>query len=116
MRPPKRPRRRPTDEWSELQPAFQWPEQRTYELIRPVVLFGQPPAERSEQTGVSPRTIYRQAESFERSGFAGLLPTGRVVRRGWLPAVLWHTIRAVKAEYPVLTARGPLALQRVPDH
>jgi hypothetical protein len=30
-----------------------WPEQHAYELIRPVVLFGQLPAERAQQTGVA---------------------------------------------------------------
>ncbi len=32
----------PTDDWQQLQLLAKTPEQRTYELIRPVVLFGQP--------------------------------------------------------------------------
>ena len=34
----------PTDDWPILQTRFTWPEQLVYELIRPVVLFGQTPA------------------------------------------------------------------------
>jgi len=30
----------------------------TYEIIRPVVLWGQTPKERGEETGMSARTIY----------------------------------------------------------
>ena len=29
----------PTDDWSQLELRFTWPEQASYELIRPVVLF-----------------------------------------------------------------------------
>jgi|ERR687887_2410069 hypothetical protein len=46
-----RPRLEPTDDWDHLQLRFDWPEQVGYELIRPVVLFGFTPAERSKQTG-----------------------------------------------------------------
>ena len=35
-----RPRLAPTDDWPTIQLRFAWPEQRAYELIRPVVLFG----------------------------------------------------------------------------
>ena len=40
-----RPRRRrvePTDEWEQIELLCGWPEQRDYELIRPLVLFGAP--------------------------------------------------------------------------
>ena len=46
-----RPRLEPTDDWQQLQLLSQFPEQLTYELIRPVVLFGHSPAERAQQTG-----------------------------------------------------------------
>jgi hypothetical protein len=32
----------PTDEWEQIEPLCGWPEQRDYELIRPMVLFGAP--------------------------------------------------------------------------
>ena len=41
----------PTDDWQQLDLLVRSPEQRTYEIIRPVVLFGRSPAERARQTG-----------------------------------------------------------------
>ncbi len=43
----KRPRVEPTDDWGQLQSLAPFPEQRVYELLRPVVLFGCPPAARA---------------------------------------------------------------------
>jgi hypothetical protein len=53
----RRNRRRvePTDEWEALASLFLWPEQENYEVMRPLVLFGSPVAERAERTGVSER-------------------------------------------------------------
>ena len=45
----------PTDDWQQLHLLAQFPEQLTYELIRPVVLFGHSPAERAQQTGAAAR-------------------------------------------------------------
>ena len=53
----KRVRTPPTDDWDTLQLHFSWPEQQQYELIRPVVLFGQPLLERAEETGAAVRTL-----------------------------------------------------------
>jgi hypothetical protein len=64
----------PTDDWPILQTRFTWPEQLVYELIRPVVLFGQTPAARAQQTGAAARTLYRQADRFDAHGLLGLLP------------------------------------------
>ncbi len=46
---PKRQRVTSTDNWHQLELRFTSPEQRTYELIRPAVLFGQAPAERAQK-------------------------------------------------------------------
>ena len=40
--------------------------QRTYELLRPVVLFGHSPAECAAETGTAVRTLCRQVARFER--------------------------------------------------
>ena len=51
-----RPRRRrveTTDDWEQVQLLCAWPEQRDYELIRPLVLFGRPADGRAEETGES---------------------------------------------------------------
>ena len=102
MSPRKRPRRVPTEDWRLLQEQFLWSEQRSYELVRPVVLFGQSPTERAEQTGVSIRTIARTASLFEAEGMAGWLvakPRGR--GRPSSPE-LQAAILVLHAEYPAL--------------
>ncbi|MGN6756728.1 MAG: hypothetical protein ACTHMJ_10120 [Thermomicrobiales bacterium] len=59
----KRPQVAPTDDWQPLQLLAKSPEQRTYELIRPVVLFGQPARVRARATGVPQRTLYAAGRS-----------------------------------------------------
>src|SRR5215217_9734601 len=55
----------PTDDWEQLELLCLWPEQRDYELIRPLVLFGSPAAERAGETGAaSERTLQRRARRF----------------------------------------------------
>ncbi len=61
----RRSRRSSIEDWGALQAQFQWSEQRSCELIRPVVLFGQPPAERA---------ISRTAALFDDAGMRALLP------------------------------------------
>ena len=72
----KRQRVEPTDDWEQLQLLSRFPEQLTYELLRPVVLFGHSPAERARQTGAPERTLYRQAARFEHEGMSSLFYTG----------------------------------------
>jgi hypothetical protein len=47
----------PTDDWQQLALLVRSPEQHTYELIRPVALFGHSPAERARLTGAPQRTL-----------------------------------------------------------
>ena len=51
MPPRKRTKIEPTDDWQQLMLLVDTPEQLTYELIRPVVLFGRSPAQRAKETG-----------------------------------------------------------------
>ena len=98
----RRRRLTPTDDWKLLQERFRWPEQRSYELVRPVVLFGQSPAERARQTGVSERSISRTASLFEAEGLAGFL-VAKPHRRGRPSSPeLQAAILALFAEYPAL--------------
>ena len=46
-----RQRIEPTDDWQQFDLLVRFPEQRTYQLIRPVVLFGYSPAEPARFTG-----------------------------------------------------------------
>jgi hypothetical protein len=41
-----RPRRQPTDDWQQLRLVVTSPAQETYDLLRPIVLFGQTSGER----------------------------------------------------------------------
>src|SRR5450755_1843269 len=66
--------REPTQDWQQLRPLLKDPVQITYEIIRPVVLWGQTPKERAAETGVSQRTIYYKANLFDQAGMASLLP------------------------------------------
>jgi putative transposase len=91
----------PTDDWQQLHLLTQFPEQLTYELIRPVVLFGHSPAERAQQTGAAARSLYRQAARFAKDGMASLFaPTTEKHQR--LPAQIRAAILALKAEHPAL--------------
>ncbi len=46
-----------TDDWKQLDLRFGWPEQRRYEQIRPVVLFGESADERAREIGAPVRSI-----------------------------------------------------------
>ncbi len=63
----KRQRVERTEDWEQLRLLTKWPEQMVYELIRPVVLYG--------ETGERERTINRKADRFDQEGMVGLLPT-----------------------------------------
>src|SRR5215217_140150 len=67
----------PTDEW----------EQRDYELIRPLVLFGGPAAERATETGAaSERTLQRRVLQFEAEGMESLFGSEHARRKRLPPA------------------------------
>src|SRR5215207_10196957 len=95
-----RQRREPTDDWQQLRLLARFPEQLTYELIRPVVLFGSSPAERARQTGAPQRTLYRQVARFETDGMASLFPPAPPAPRHTLPPEIRQAIRELRAEYP----------------
>ena len=78
-----------------------WDEQKEYERIRPLVLFGDPVPERAAETGTSERTLYWGIAGFEQDGVRSLFgsPT---VRRRVLPASLRRLIVDLKAEHPAL--------------
>jgi hypothetical protein len=96
----KRPRLAPTDDWAQLQFRFAWAEQASYELVRPVVLFGLTPAERARQTGVSASTVARKADRFDAYGIATFLSTEEPPQS--LPPELRQFIVELKAEYAAL--------------
>ena len=72
------PRAEPTDDWEQIRRLAPFPEQRAYELLRPVVLFRRSPAERAKETGSAERTLYRRAARFDAEGMASLFPPPKV--------------------------------------
>ena len=68
----RRERRERTDNWELIQQWCRHPEQRLYESIRPITLFGIPPAERAQETGLAESTLRRTADTFDSLGMASL--------------------------------------------
>src|SRR5215204_4401348 len=99
----RRKRRRvdPTDDWQQLELLCVWEEQREYERIRPLVLFGGPVLGRSAETGVSERVLYRKIAAFRKEGMESLFSSPKAKRRV-LPPALRRKIVDLKAEHPPL--------------
>ena len=110
-----RSRRRPTDEWDQLRLLVASPEQGTYELLRPIVLFGQPASARARETGVPARTLRRKAARFAAVGMRSLFEREAppAPDRRSLPLGIRRAIVELKAEYPPL---GPFAIARICRH
>ena len=89
---PARPQIAPTEDWRQIELLARAPGQRTYELIRPVVLFGQSAAERAAETGAAERTLYRQVARFDQLGMASLVPPPKVEKHRLLPAAVRQTM------------------------
>ncbi len=104
----KRPRREPTNDWQQVQQYTLWPEQRVYELIRPVVLYGEPATERAKTTGENERAIYRKAERFDAHGMLGLFPqepAPPTENPRSLPPPMRQLIVDLRAELPTMHLR-----------
>jgi len=102
----KRQRIAHTEEWGILQQRTLWPEQEQYELIRPIVLFGDTPAERAEQTGAAERTLYRRVDRFDQKGMMSLSAGEQILRpenARSVPVPMRQAIVDLKAEYPAFT-------------
>src|SRR5436305_8005427 len=109
MPSPKRQRVAPTDDWQQLRLHLDWPEQITYELIRPVVVFGRSVVQRAKETGTGERTIRRKADRFDESGMASLFPpqppgTDETPDRREIPRQLRQLLIDLKREHPVFRA------------
>jgi hypothetical protein len=110
-----RPRHQPTDEWAQLRLLVSSPEQETYELLRPIVLFGQPATTRAEETGVAERTLRRKVARFATTGMRSLFAPDEPLTpdRRTLPLGIRKAIVELKAEYPPLK---PFAIARICQH
>jgi transposase len=94
-----------TDDWIKFRLLCTWPDQKAYELIRPIVLFGRSPAERARQTGTSRRSLYRKAAAFTQLGLVGLLGEPSIDDQRRLPEPIRQAIRELKAEHAALNLR-----------
>jgi putative transposase len=101
MPPRKRTKAEPTDDWHQLTLLIDTPEQLTYELIRPVVLFGRSPAQRAKETGLAQRTIHRRAAHFADTGMRSLFGPAPESHRRLAPEIR-QAILELKAEHPAL--------------
>ena len=95
----KRPRVEPTDDFQQILPLCDWPEQVEYERIRQPVLFGVPTIEHAEHTGDSESTLQRRIQSFEEYGIEGFLSASKARYRKLVPNVR-RLIVDLRAEYP----------------
>lgn len=113
---PARPRRDPTDEWAQLHLLVTSPEQETDEILRPIVLFGQPTSERAQETGMAERTLRRAVARFATAGMRRLFdpePSPPSADRRRLPVGIRAAIVGLKAEYPPF---GPFEIARICQH
>jgi hypothetical protein len=96
----RRKRRRvdPTDDWAQLELLCAWEEQREYERIRPLVLFGGPVTERADETWTPERTLYRRIAAFREEGMRSLFGSPKAKRRV-LPLAIRTKIIDLKAEH-----------------
>ncbi len=110
-----RPRREPTDDWQQLRLLVTSPEQVTYELLRPIVLFGQPASARAREAGVPERTLRHRAARFAAVGMRSLFEPDEppAPDRRVLPLGIRRAIVELKAEYPPL---GPAEIARICQH
>ncbi len=98
----------PTHEWQQIRPLLKDSAQITYEIIRPVILWGTTPKERAAETGLSQRTIYYKANLFDATGMASVMPptpppSVPKLDKRTLPPPMRQAIVDLKAEYPALS-------------
>jgi putative transposase len=102
----KRERRERTDNYHLLQQWCRTPEQRLYEGIRPITLFGIPPAERAQETGLVESSLRRAASAFDTHGMISLFRPTKAQREDHhrsLPVAMRQLIVDLKAEYADFT-------------
>ena len=79
-------------------PLFEWPEQKRYEEVRPLVHFDVSVAERAGELGLSQRALYRRLGGFEAEGIESLFAS-ETARKRKLPSAVRRLIVDLKAEH-----------------
>jgi putative transposase len=95
----------PTEEFGQLRLGFVDPMQWRYEVIRPLVLFGDRTAtQRAHETQTHPDTVRALRRRFRQQGMPGLLPSsgslGRQQRAPRIPEAVRQEVDRLKALYP----------------
>ena len=99
---------KPTEEFTQLRFHFTDPIQHDYEVIRPIVLFAQPVATRSEETDIKRTTVGEKARRFVTGGMLGLVDRrkGQSGRKGHrYPEAVARYILYLKQLYPPIHFR-----------
>ena len=102
----KRLRHERTDDYAQVQQWCRTPEQRLYEGIRPIVLFGATATERARETGLAEATVRRASDAFDTQGMISLfrpVKAQRVAHHRSLPVLMRQRIVDLKAEYAAFT-------------
>ncbi len=102
----KRERRERTDNYHLLLQWCRTPEQRLYEEIRPITLFGVPPAELAQETGLAESSLRRAAAAFDTHGMISLFRPTKAQREDHhrsLPVPMRQLIVDLNTEYPDFT-------------
>jgi hypothetical protein len=87
----KRERRERTDNYHLLQQWCRTPEQRLYEGIRPITLFGTPSAERAQETDLAKSSLRRAADAFDTHGMISLFRPDLRSKRGSSSIIAGYT-------------------------
>lgn len=95
----------PTDDWQQLELLLETPGQRSYEAIRPIVVFGEPVPERAGATQIPKRTLFRYVARFDTEGLRGLEPPPKLERHRRVPDELRQAVLDLKREHPPLHQR-----------
>jgi len=105
----KRKQREHTEDWQTIQQYTFWPEQTAYELLRPIVLFGDPAIQRAQETGEARNTLERKADTFDEQGMVSLFASKprkqpQETARS-LPPAMRQLIVDLRVELPTMSLR-----------
>src|SRR5947208_11235604 len=121
----KQVQREHTEDWQTIQQYTLWPEQTAYELLRPIVLFGDPATQREKETGEPRPTLERKADAFDEQGMVSLFASRprkqpQETARS-LPPDMRQLIVDLRVELPTMSLREiaevcEARFQRRPSH
>jgi DNA-directed RNA polymerase specialized sigma24 family protein len=121
----KRVQRAHTEDWQTIQQYTIWPEQTAYELLRPIVLFGDPVTQRAKETGEPRPTLERKANAFDEQGMVSFFASRprkqpQETARS-LPPNMRQLIVDLRVELPTMSLREIAEIcearfQRRPSH